>query len=587
MGNHIPENIINELRERCDIVDYISRYVTLKKKGANYMGLCPFHKEKTPSFVVSREKKIFHCFGCGEGGNIFNFISKIESKSFYQVIQELAREKGIIIEDTPEIEAISVKRNRILAICYEAMKYYNEALYSKEGTECLLYLKKRGITENLIIEHNLGYSPLNSEILYNRLIKLGFDDDDIMDSTIFSKSHTKLQDRFSGRLIIPLIDAEKKTVGFAGRSIEGSRDSAKYINSPESQIYHKSSFLYGLNIASRHIQKSNFLIIVEGYFDLISLNGANIFNVAATCGTALTQSHIRLIKRLTKEVYLCFDPDNAGRSAVYKAARVLLPSGLQIYVISLPEKEDPDTFVRKNGHQGFLELIKNRKPFLLYLIEDVNKAIKKNPHKRAAYIKKMINYIQLLPDILEQREAIKFLSNRTGIEEDIIYSYLKSPSQKSANNDITSGSDSLTKYKSYEIWMLSILTQFPHLTENLPEDIQDSIESPEILSIYREIFSRYNKGITSFTITENREIQTEITRVIMSKTFPENESEAFAILRDCLNRLQTDRLKKEIKEIDINISSAKKRGDESLLNSLIKKKTELSRSIQLRETKYE
>ncbi len=583
LGNRIPENIINELRDKCDIVEYISRYVTLKKKGSNYMGLCPFHKEKTPSFVVSRDKKIFHCFGCGEGGSLFNFLSKIEAKSFYQVVKELAREKGITIDTDSEPEEVTDRRNRLFSVCFEAMKYYNEALYSAEGEKCLTYLRDRGITENLIIEHNLGYSPQNSELLYNKLLKLGFTQEDILDSGIFSKSQGKIQDRFSKRLIIPLIDQDKRTVGFAGRNLDNRKDTAKYINSPESQIYHKSSYLYGLNIASRHSQKSRYIIVVEGYFDLISLNNINFFNVIATCGTALTQSHIRLLRRFTKDICLCFDSDSAGRAAVYKAARTLLTSGLGIYVISLPSGDDPDSFARKNGNKAFSDLVKNRVPFINYLADDVRKAIGKRPHMRAALIKKMLSYIQLMPDILEQREAIRTVSAQTGIEEDVIYSYLRNSARTSG---LSTPAPQRIKHKSYEVWLVAILTQFPHLTENLPEDLPDIIESPDISAVYREILSVYKKDKTSPPVINDNTVYSEITEVIMNKTFPDNESDAFSILLDCLHRLQIDRLKKEIREIDMNISSAKKSGDEKLIDSLIKKKLELSKSIQLREIKY-
>ncbi|MCX7944175.1 MAG: DNA primase [Deltaproteobacteria bacterium] len=581
MGNRIPENIINELRDKCDIVEHISRYVNLKKRGSNYMGLCPFHKEKTPSFVVSREKKIFHCFGCGEGGSVFNFLSKIEAKSFYQVVIELAHEKGIKLGIETESDDSVQKKNRLYAICYEAMKYYNESLYTEEGTKCLSYLKSRGITENLIIEHNLGYSPKNSEALFSKLLKLGFSNEDIMDCGIFLKQQGKIYDRFSERLVIPLIDQNKKTIGFAGRCLSEDKEVAKYINSPESIIYHKSSYLYGLNLATNHIVKLGFAILVEGYFDLISLNSINIYNVTATCGTALTQSHIKLLGRLTKDIYLCFDGDNAGRFAIYRAAKALLPSGLNVFVIPLPYGEDPDSYAIKNGHRAFIELIKNKVFFVNYLAEDVKRAISKKTHLRANLIRKMVNYIQLLPDIIEQREAIRTASNITGIEEEIIYSYLRSKYKLVQPEEIKD-----KKHKTYEIWLISILTQFPHLTENLPDNIIDLIGSPDIINAYREIVSAYNNGCSSNIIVSDPVLYSEVTEVVMSKTFPDNESDAFSILLDCIHRIQIDKLKSELKELDQNIISAKKSGDEKLIDVLIKKRMELSKFIQLREIKY-
>lgn len=583
LGGRIPEEVINELRDKCDIVDYISRYVSLKKRGSNYVGLCPFHKEKTPSFVVSREKKIFHCFGCGEGGSLFNFLSRIESKSFAQVIKELAQEKGIHLESDIKFDETESRKNRLTAICYEAMKYYNESLYTDEGANCLSYLKNRGITENLIIEHNLGYSPQNSEILYKKLLKLGFDESHILDSGIFTRNQGRIQDRFSKRLVIPLIDPNKKTIGFAGRTLEKEADVAKYINSPESEIYRKSSFLFGLNIASRHIQKQDYIIIVEGYFDLISLNGINVYNVVATCGTALTKEHIRLLRQYTKNIFLCFDGDSAGRSAIYKAARSLIPAGFNIYVIPIPNNEDPDSFAQKNGHKAFEELLKNRIPFIHYLANDFKRVVKNRPDMRAQLIKRMIDYVQLLPDILEQRESIRIISRSTGIEEDIIYSYLKGRN-KGTKEFKPLSSDS--PYKSYEAWLVAILMQFPILVSNLPEDIMNIVDSPDISTALKEIMDYESKGAKTIPTISNSRLLSMVTEIIMNKTFPENESEAFDILRDCLQRMQIEHLKKEIKEIDKNISSAKLSGDERLVNNLIKKRLELSKSIQLREIKY-
>jgi len=585
LGNRIPENIINELREKCDIVDYISRYVNLKKRGSNYIGLCPFHKEKTPSFVVSREKKIFHCFGCGEGGNLFQFISKIEAKSFYQVITELAREKGLKIEEEITSDEYSGKKTRLTGILYEAMQYYHESLYSSEGADALNYLKERGVTENLISEHKLGYSPGDPLILYNRLSKLGFADEDIMESGIFSKGKGGIQDRFASRLIIPLIDLDKKTVGFAARTLSENKDTAKYINSPESLTYHKGSFLYGLHTAVRHIQRSKYLIIVEGYFDLITLNSINIFNVAATCGTALTQSHIKQIKRFCKDVVLCFDGDRAGRAAVYKASRVLLPAGINIFVIRLPNGYDPDNFVHKYGFEGFSELLKDRTRFLNYLASDVKYAIRSKPSMKASYIKKMLTYVNLIPDILEQREAIRFLAQEIDIEEDILYTYMKKGFEKTSKAlEISPNS----AYKSYEIWAISIISQFPNLIDSIPENIGDMIESKDISETLNKVIHQYRNGGSIDAVLESSPVFPMITEVIMNKTFPENESDAFPFLVDCLSRVKREYLKRESKRIDeeikmlgnLNKSCNTDSDREERLNQLLQEKINISKSIK-------
>ncbi len=582
LGMRIPENVINELRDKCDIVEYINRYVNLKKRGSNYLGLCPFHKEKTPSFVVNREKKIFHCFGCGEGGNLFTFLSKIESKSFFQVIKELANEKGIKIETEIKTDRVSERQSRLESICYEVMMYYHNALYSNEGEKALSYLKKRGITENLIAEHKLGYAPIDSDEILKKLSKLGFTDEDILDAGIFTKSSSRIQDRFAGRLIFPLININQKTIGFAGRNLSEDKETAKYINSPESFIYHKNSFLYGMNIASRHIQKSGYVIIVEGYFDLIALNSINILNVVATCGTALTQNHLRSIKRFTDRVFLCFDGDMAGKSATYKAAKILLPSGIKISSIPIPEDDDPDSFIKKNGFRGFSELIHRSYDFISYLGEDVKKAINSHPKMKATYIKKMLGYINIIPDIIEQREAIKAASNELGIEEDILYIYMKG-SQNRTDKIIT---DSSMQYKSYEIWLIALLLQFPNLIENIPSSLHGMLESDTIKETFNILLHLNKNGELSTSALYDNAIYREITSILMNRTFPSNESDAFLILLDCIHRIQMDYLKKNLKEIDQKILTAKQSGDDALLNNLLKEKVEISKTIKIREIKY-
>lgn len=582
LGIRIPENIINELRDRCDIVEYIGRYVNLRRKGSNYIGLCPFHKEKTPSFVVNREKRIFHCFGCGEGGNLFTFLSKIESKGFFQIINELAKENGIKIETDKDAERISEHFSRLQSICYTTMMYYHDSLYSKEGEAALTYLKKRGITESLIAEHKLGYAPLDPKEILQRLERLGFPIEDILDAGVFTKSSGIIHDRFSGRLVIPLINADQKVVGFAGRRLSDDKGVAKYINSPESAIYHKGSFLYGMNVASRQIYKTGYLIIVEGYFDLISLNSINILNVAATCGTTLTQSHIRGIKRFTKEVYLCFDGDSAGRSAVYKVAKVLIPSGINISILPLPAGEDPDSFTRKNGFRGFSEIISRRSPFLTYLCEDAKRAIKARPHMKATYMKKMLVYIDLIPDIIEQREAIRSVSKEMGVEEDLLFRYMKGSQERIDRIE----SERSSQYKSYETWLIAILLQFPHLIENIPENLYNMFESDIVSETLINMLRLYKEGGLSPSAVYNSPLYPEITRIQINRTFPLNESDAFSILLDCLHRIQMDFLKKNLKEIDKKIQTAKETGDETQLNNLLKEKIEISKSIKLREIKY-
>lgn len=351
----ISEEKVREVAERISIVEVVSEYVQLRRSGANYLGLCPFHSEKTPSFNVNPAREIFHCFGCSAGGNAFSFIMKIEGLSFPESVKLLARRAGVEIEDrqlTPAEKQAQSERQTFQRINDLAAGYYRALLEQKpEAAGARAYLEKRTATGAIAEAYGLGFASDRRDGLVQHLKAQGIDLEIARKLGLVRQNDGGWYDLFRNRLIFPIRDAKGATIAFAGRVLDGSLP--KYINSPESPLYHKSSVLFGLDLALPSIRTENSIIIVEGYFDHLALYRAGIRNVAATCGTALTTSHTGLIKRHAARVFTLFDSDPAGRKATIRSMELFMEQRLPAYVISLPQGDDPDSFLDKHPVEAF------------------------------------------------------------------------------------------------------------------------------------------------------------------------------------------------------------------------------------------
>ncbi len=355
---------VREVAERLSIVDLIGEYVSLKRSGANFMGLCPFHNEKTPSFTVNPAKEIFHCFGCGAGGDIFSFVMKMEGLSFPEALNKLAARAGVAIEDRPLSDAekkYRLERQEQRSIMLLAAQHYRDSLTNTpEGAEARLYLQEREVDRETESAYGLGYAPERRDALVRLLKAKEFSLDLAEQLGIIRKGDRGWYELLNNRLIFPIRDNQGQPIGFAGRVLDNSLP--KYINSPESPLYHKSSVLFGVDLALRDIRKSGTAIIVEGYFDHLALYRAGIRNALATCGTALTDGHIALLKKHAEKVCLLFDGDNAGRKATVRAMELCLEQSLPVYIVSLPKEEDPDSFLRHYGADEFNKRVAAAKP---------------------------------------------------------------------------------------------------------------------------------------------------------------------------------------------------------------------------------
>ncbi|MCX7719714.1 MAG: DNA primase [Dictyoglomus thermophilum] len=413
------EDFVDEVKQRVNIVDVISRYVNLKKTGKNYVGLCPFHQEKTPSFYVSPDKGLYHCFGCGAAGDVFTFLINYRNLTFREALEELAREAGL--EIPKKEEQISTEANIVLEINKAVATFYHIYLNSKYGAEGKLYLKKRGISSEIQEKFLLGYAPLNPTLLLRYLEKKGFSKDDIIKAKVLYFVRDEWKDPFAGRVIFPIVNPRGKVIGFGGRSLTG--EEPKYLNSPESEFFSKGKNLYALYQAKESIKKEGEAILVEGYMDAISLHQAGITNVVASLGTAFTSHQAKLLKSYTNKVILSYDQDSAGYQAGKRALSLLEVEGIEVYWLSLPKDvKDPDEFIHKYSKEEFLKFVKESKPSLDFLIENTLSLPMNFKERLEEIIEILTSSILRSKNILVQQEKIKqylpLISKRLGVPEE-------------------------------------------------------------------------------------------------------------------------------------------------------------------------
>lgn len=369
----IPEEKVREVAERLSIVEVVSDYVPLRRAGGNFLGLCPFHAEKTPSFNVNPAREIFHCFGCGAGGNAFSFVMKIEGVSFPEAVKLLAGKAGIEIDErqlTPSEKKSQDEHARFLRINDLTTSYYRSILLQgQEGEPARQYLSNRSVGPDVSEAYRLGFAPDRRDGLVKHLKNNGVELDSALKLGIVRKSDSGWYDLFRNRLIFPIRDARGQVIAFAGRVLDAALP--KYINSPESPLYHKSSVLFGLDMALPSIRTGSSVIIVEGYFDHLALYRAGVHNVVATCGTALTSTHAGLIKRHAERVYTLFDGDNAGKKATIRSMELFLEQRIPAYVISLPPDDDPDSFLAEHPAEDFVSLRDKARPAFEYFVRSL------------------------------------------------------------------------------------------------------------------------------------------------------------------------------------------------------------------------
>ena len=442
MAEHIPQEVIEEIRRRSDIVDVISEYLPLKGSGGNFKALCPFHSEKTPSFTITRQKQIFHCFGCGVGGNVFHFIMKFEHLTFPEAVASLAKRSGVPLPKSRSrapASAAEAVRERLYGMNELAAEFFHKSLLAPDqGEKARAYLEKRGIDERSIERFRLGYAPAGWDNLLRHGVEHGFQPQMLAEVGLVKARDNGhgFYDRFRDRLMFPIHNAMGRIVALGGRLLEDVPEAPKYLNSPETAIYKKGALLYGIHLAKQAIRAEGRALIVEGYLDLISLCQAGIENVVATLGTALTPSHVQLLKAYAKEAVLVFDGDRAGRSAALRGreyflqghVRYFLPGAhvssrkgalegdLHAKVVLLPQGHDPDTFVRHEGRDALLAMVREAQPFMEFLLDaEAAGHDLTSVQGKLAYVRALLPLIVDMANQVERTEYLSALVKRTGI----------------------------------------------------------------------------------------------------------------------------------------------------------------------------
>ncbi|WP_322560230.1 DNA primase [Staphylococcus haemolyticus] len=446
----IEQSVINEIKDKTDILDLVSEYVKLEKRGRNYIGLCPFHDEKTPSFTVSEDKQICHCFGCKKGGNVFQFTQEIKDLSFVEAVKELGERINISVDigNSSDYTSQIASNDLTMIEMHELMhEYYQYALLKTvEGEEALNYLTKRGFTEELIKSRGIGYAPNHTHFCHDFLQQKGYDIELAYEAGLLSRNEENFSyfDRFRDRIMFPLNNAQGRIVGYSGRTYNNQEP--KYLNSPETPIFQKRRLLYNLDNARKHIRKNDEAILLEGFMDVIKSDSSGLKPVIASMGTAISDEHITVLKKLTSHITLMFDGDFAGQEATIKTGQHLLQQGFNIFVVQLPKDMDPDEYITKYGNEKFLEYVNNeKKSFIIYKVNKHKDEIANNDLAYERYLKEVTQDIALMNSQILQNKIIKDVAHLFNVDSNTLNSNVLNQQQYIPSEPY------INDYQSYDI----------------------------------------------------------------------------------------------------------------------------------------
>jgi DNA primase len=419
-----PQRFIDDLKQQADIVVVIQDYVSLKKTGANYKGLCPFHGEKTPSFQVNRDKGFFHCFGCGVGGDVLKFLELHEKIGFADAVKLLAQRFGVALpemEESDEQRANAAERETLLKVHETAAAWFRQQLASNAGARIRRQIENRGVSEATSAALGLGYAPTGRDALKSALLQQGFSGATLLRAgLVVQREDGTIVDRFRNRLIIPICRDTGSVIAFGGRAVDTDQQ-PKYLNSPETPIYSKGRTLYGLNLSKNAIRQRKFAILVEGYFDFAQVYQAGFHGVVASCGTALTPQQAQQLRRFTSKVVLSFDPDAAGQGAAAKSCEMLVAEGFAVNVAVLPAGDDPDTFIRKRGPHAYAERLEHSNPYLEYLLDRAAAGHNLNTDEgRVRFLGDMLPVAGRIPDAAMRDRFADRLAFKARVTDDVV-----------------------------------------------------------------------------------------------------------------------------------------------------------------------
>ncbi len=570
-------SVLDEVLGRVDILEIVSQYVKLRKAGRNFIGLCPFHKEKTPSFTVSPEKQIYYCFGCHEGGNAVAFLARYERSTFQEALENLANQLGI-----KSYGKTSARRTPVFDALSKLARYYQENL--KRSSHALRYLADRGIEKGLIEDFGLGFSE-RAGLPRDFSKRLGIPLDMLFTSGILKmREGGDVYDIFRGRVVIPICDGNGKIIGFGGRALE--KDALpKYINSPESPVFSKRSVLYGLDRAKREIVDKDEAIIVEGYFDLISLHGAGVRNSVATLGTSVTEEQVLRLRNHTENITLVMDGDEAGVKSALRLITLFGEMGINGNMVVLPEGHDPDSFVRREGAAGFLRALEGKLPLLdHFFASSVKKHGLGTLNGRLAFVRAILPYLEDMKDAVKRRLYVQRLSELTGVEEYRFWDNLKERRKENGSLDEQAPGYAI------EQKVVGILINKPDLAELFRgREVDAYIKDKDLGELasrvldYWENHSRLDLKLF-LNVLEKPELR-EMAIGSAMDVAEYDEHEMDKILTDYLYHAEYRLICEEAKDITERLAEAEKQGDEKTLRELLEKKMQVVAAMKRKSAK--
>ena len=582
------EEVIEEVRQANDIVDVISQYMHLKRSGRNYFGLCPFHNEKSPSFSVSPDKQIFHCFGCGKGGNVYTFVSAIEGISFFEAIQLLAERANIqlpTLENNRDAQK-EILKDKVYKVNEFATEYYHQNLYNAQSKIGQEYVKKRQLSNETLKSYRIGFSGKFDE-LYQELKKQGFEEKEILESGLVNKNERgQYIDRYRNRLMFPICDIRGRVIAFGGRVLDDSKP--KYINSPENVVYSKGRHLFGLNVAKKKDTKK--LLIVEGYMDVISLHQRGITNVVAPLGTALTEQQGWLLRKNTEQIILSFDSDDAGLKAKTRAIEILENMGCDIRILNIEGAKDPDEYILKYGTARFNNLVEKALSVIEFKVKLLKKDLNlENIKDKIKFLNEIAKLIAKVDNTIEREIYIEKIAKEYDISKEAIYGEVNKLTYKQTNNEkilekakpvITHKKEETEQVSSAikrrENTIISILLSgdisiFEIIKQNIsPNDFQDKINLNIAKKLYEE-FEKGNSNINGIIDGLEQEEQNQITSIMADDYEIDNLEKAIDDIIQIYEREKLNKKKLEILERLENItdSNEKKELEKELSNTII------------------
>ncbi len=571
----MPDSPIEEIKSKLDIVEVVREYVNLEKAGSNHRALCPFHFEKTPSFFVNQPRQLWRCFGgCNEGGDMFKFIMKVEGVEFGDALRILAKKANVELKkENPEVET---KRKRLLDICDLSTLFFERQLHeSEKGKKVKEYLKARGIEEDSVKEWRIGYSPTSKDALFKFLIGEGYKRDEIQEAGMAVGKGDHLYDRFRARAIFPIFNLSGSPVGFGGRVIFKNDKRAKYINTPATPLYDKSTILYGLNNSKTDIRRRGYAVIVEGYTDVILCHQAEYKNVVSSSGTALTSKQLDILGRYTKKMLTAFDMDEAGGSATKKGVDIALQKEFDVRVIMMPKDDDPADIVSRDSKE-WENYVKEAIPVINFYFDTVLAKHDLSSHSgKIEAAKELLPEVKKVKNSMERDRFVRELSDKLAISEKDIYEEMERVRGKEEKKDSTREENPSKKEKAKK-------TRKEMLEDRI---VAICIQKKELLSsLNEEDISQFREDIQNIIYSlqgkERKLSPAEDDLLSYLSLLPDYGEENAKELENCLKEAQKEIIKEKLKETEEKIREAEREGDEEKQEELIKKFRDYSEKLQ-------